>query len=213
MRAMVGSESASNEAGNESGEAMRAVNLLSGWINENYPHSEEPITHLKLQKLLFYCYGALLAHDLETEIASVPLQFEAWEHGPVSREAYVMFRAFGSAAIPPSSFVYVGSYSERATSLMKDILNVYGRLSAWNLRQQSHTEVVWKDSFERKEPFIDAEKMKAFFKAKFGSGIVAAPEYLFGVSNFSIDGIPVQHYSDLPSLAKAVGRVFKNQKP
>ena len=54
------------------------------------------VGHLKLQKLLYLCYGThLVNHD--KEIANVT--FYAWRLGPVIKEVYHDFKKFGDAEI------------------------------------------------------------------------------------------------------------------
>ena len=53
--------------------------VLSNYILKHYG----PMSHLKLQKLLFYCDAYCLAYFGQELITD---QFEAWVHGPVSRK-------------------------------------------------------------------------------------------------------------------------------
>ena len=57
------------------------VLVLSDYIIKHYG----PMSHLKLQKLLFYCDAYHLAY-FDTELISD--KFEAWVHGPVCRKVY-----------------------------------------------------------------------------------------------------------------------------
>lgn len=54
------------------------------------------ISNLKLQKLLFLCHAFYL---VEMERPLVRGSFEAWQFGPVHREAYDAFKRFGSSPI------------------------------------------------------------------------------------------------------------------
>lgn len=55
--------------------------VFSDYILKHYG----PMSHLKLQKLIFYCDAYCLAY-FDKEL--VTDQFEAWVHGPVSRKVY-----------------------------------------------------------------------------------------------------------------------------
>lgn len=55
--------------------------VLSNYILKHYG----PMSHLKLQKLLFYCDAYCLAYFKQELIEDV---FEAWVHGPVCRKVY-----------------------------------------------------------------------------------------------------------------------------
>lgn len=54
------------------------------------------VSNLKLQKLLFLCHAFYL---VDTGQALVRGSFEAWQYGPVHREAYDAFKCFGSNPI------------------------------------------------------------------------------------------------------------------
>ncbi|MDE5784179.1 MAG: DUF4065 domain-containing protein [Prevotella sp.] len=55
--------------------------VLSNYILKHYG----PMSHLKLQKLLFYCDAYCLAYFGQELVEDV---FEAWAHGPVCRKVY-----------------------------------------------------------------------------------------------------------------------------
>jgi uncharacterized phage-associated protein len=54
------------------------------------------VSNLKLQKLLFLCHAFFL---VETGRPLVRGSFEAWQYGPVHREAYDAFKRFGAKPI------------------------------------------------------------------------------------------------------------------
>lgn len=176
-----------------------------GWIAKNYGYRNDPITHLKLQKLCFYLYGALMAKDLEFAISPEPIRFEAWDHGPVNTYVYNQFRKY--QGVPIDSFPPAGKYGVEVEETLIDALTIYGALDGWALRQQSHLEQPWKVAYKSGKLTIPLDSMKTYFKDKFSPGNVDAPEYLFGLGSFLIDGIPVQPYHSLKALAEAVKRV------
>lgn len=183
---------------------------LTGWICKNYGY-KDPLTHLKLQKLFFYCYGALLSQNLEQTVGA-DLVFEPWDHGPVNRELYNHFRYKGANPLQPQDYPEAVEFPNEVEYLLQNTLDIYGAMSAWSLRQQTHTEKPWVKAYDQKETQIDPENLKIFFQEKFASGTVEAPEYLFGLSSFQIDGIPIQTYGNLQQLASEVRRVFSELK-
>jgi uncharacterized phage-associated protein len=183
---------------------------LASWIVARVvgrPSRGGELTHLKLQKLCFYGYGALLAEGLEGEAGRV--RFEAWPHGPVSPAVYAAYRARGSAPIsePHGPATVFSSEAERT---LDDILNVYGRLSAWALREESHLEAPWIATYEPERSLpIDDEHLRVHFKAKFAGGAgVAFPERLFGSSSFRLDRIPVPTFGSLRAMSEATTRIL-----
>jgi uncharacterized phage-associated protein len=180
-----------------------ALNLAL-WIRERYPYADA-LSHLKLQKLGFYAYGATLAFDRDDEIGRVV--FEPWEHGPVNREVWDEYRGFGAATIPAPKDRSV-SYSSRTESVLSDALDVYGVLSPWAIRNQSHLEAPWRDAHRTRRVRIDHAQMSEHFRAKLRSGPVALPEYVLDSGSFSLDGIPTLSFDSFHAAANAV-RGFK----
>lgn len=150
-------------------------------------------THLKLQKLLFYCYGAARAHG-----EAVPfIRFHNWKHGPVCVEVYEYFSSYGSSSLPQPSGV--SSLSGAA----RDAVRVYGALSAWQLRNESHLEAPWVETSLGQE--IPDESIVRHFTAKFRDSI-QAPQNLAGSWSLSADQLPALRASSLAKLADALGR-------
>ncbi len=176
---------------------MSDAQRLAYWVLQNAPYGH-PVTHLKLQKLLFYCYGAACAADLEEEVGRV--SFLPWEHGPVDREVYDEFRGCGATPIPaPAQPAF---YAPNVFAALTDAIRVYGALDAWSLREQSHREQPWIET--PRGAVIDSRSLKEFFRAKFAPGRVACPEYLADVGGLHLDRIPVGRFKTLHDLANAV---------
>lgn len=183
---------------------------LSNWILHHFPYPTE-VTHLKLQKLAFYCFGACLAENLEDELGA-GMVFEPWEHGPVNREIWQVHK--GSRSKLNADLSLVPDYSAKLTQVLGNTLEVYGVLNAWQLREQSHLEEPWKSAFQQRAQLIDNRALKAHFQRKFSPNQVTAPEYLCDASGLSIDGIQLQKHASLAELAtyiraaKRVAREF-----
>lgn len=186
---------------------MNNALALAAWVRINYPYASRPLTHLKLQKLAFYCYGAALAFDCDADVGS-DIQFQAWAHGPVNCDIYSEYREYGGSTIGEYSGPTI-SYGPAAESHLRDTLIVYGPLSAWALRQESHLEEPWKLYAELPRSNISQDRLRQHFKQKFNTGPVRYPEYLANVSNFALDGIPIYPHESLHSLAKSVENVFR----
>ena len=174
---------------------------LAHWLLR---HAEGPVTHLKLQKLCFYGYGAALAFGFESELGG-PIRFRAWQHGPVSPEVWRAYRDSGSAPLPePDRWP---AYSETTRSHLADVVSVYGRLSPWQLRQQSHLERPWREAFDPDAPragaVIAADTIRAHFVEKYVAD-TTVPEYLGRGSSFVLDGLPVARFENLHALANAL---------
>ncbi len=163
-------------------------------------HHRGPITHLKLQKLAFYSYGAALAFDQQEELGSI--EFEAWDHGPVNRQIWAKYREFGRETLPTPPAL--PCYSAELTKTLHDVLAVYGSMSAMALRNESHQEDPWKKAYEpgRADTVIDQPSLKAHFADKLRPGAVKIPGELLRSWSFEVDRIPRQGFASLHDLAE-----------
>lgn len=134
------------------------------------PDSEagDNITHLKLQKLLYYAQGwhlALYGEPLFEE------HFEAWAHGPVAPVVYHRFKEYGAAPIPISEALYADEVNEEEAEFLDELWDVYGDFSAKKLKELSHQEAPWllargnRGAAERCTEIITHESMARFFKS------------------------------------------------
>jgi len=125
------------------------------------PDEGDIISHLQLQKLIYYAQGFYLA------IYDRPLFSEnivAWEHGPVVIEVYHRFKNFGSQALPIPEDIDYSVYNEEESGLLNEVYTVYGQFSAWQLRQMTHDETPWNST--PKNHIISHEVMKEYFKTQ-----------------------------------------------
>lgn len=127
-----------------------------------------PITHLQLQKLLYYAQGTHLAMVGRELFAS---KIEAWTHGPVVPDLYPVFADFGSNPIPPHCGRDDATMSEEDRATLDRTWQTYGRFSAWHLREKTHREPPWRDARKSlpagaaSKATIGVESMRAFFGA------------------------------------------------
>lgn len=178
---------------------------LGAWIRSNFPYPSRPITHLKLQKLAFYCYGAALAFGYEDEVGS-HVTFEAWDHGPVNRELWRQFREHRAEPLP----TYRGpniQYSRALTAVLRDVLVIYGPMTAWQLRQESHLEGPW-INHKDDHGVIGNDELWNHFYEKFNRPPIYYPEHLMSRSSFALDRIPVIGFPSLRDLARSISKLF-----
>ena len=98
----------------------------------------DSLTHLKLQKLVYYAQAwalAILGRPLFEE------DFRAWAHGPVSLEVWHEFRDFGWEALPAPD--EVPELEGEVEELLRDVLSSYGEHSAKKLEDLTHSEDPW----------------------------------------------------------------------
>ncbi len=109
-----------------------------------------PMSHLKLQKLLYYCDAYHLAYF---EIELITDKFEAWAHGPVSRK---LFEAFPDKSILYADFDFQGDVNiiqkefSALTSIQQELIeDVLSVLSTWTSPQLEST-------IQKEKPWIEA---------------------------------------------------------
>jgi uncharacterized phage-associated protein len=107
------------------------------------------MSHLKLQKLLFYSNALHLAY-FETPL--IDDQFEAWVHGPVSRKVYNTVKDY---SILYDNIDYVQTeektpdvllrenLTEEQIELIDEVLTEYSKLSHLQLEALTHSEYPW----------------------------------------------------------------------
>lgn len=128
----------------------------------------EGLTHLKIQKLLYYAEGINLAIN-ETDLFKEKIY--AWPHGPVIREVYEILSKNGSNEIPfeKKQWDIVKEINENPdlyNTLVTTYEN-YAGYTAWQLREKSH--VVggpWQVTVDIKgmQKEIDKDLIKDYFR-------------------------------------------------
>ena len=127
----------------------------------------DPVTNLKLQKLLYYAQAWYLA------LYDVPLfdeRIEAWVHGPAVPPVYGNFKNAGWQPLAPPE--KVPDVSSQVDSHIKDVLLAYGELSAYQLEILTHGEYPWQNARQGLAPdepsnnVISHEDMKNFYRAR-----------------------------------------------
>ena len=152
--------------------------VFSDYILKHYG----PMSHLKLQKLIFYCDAYCLAY-FDKEL--VTDQFEAWVHGPVSRKVY---NSLKDKSILYSDLIYSKKEGEdvdvefgKLTQDQQDlILSVLGDLSKWTgieLEAATHKEKPWLEArkgnseADKCNELISKDTTRLFYKTEINGGI------------------------------------------
>ncbi len=112
----------------------------------------EILTHLKLQKLLYYCQAWHLG------VFKTPLfedDFEAWVHGPVIKSIYNEYKKFGYLHIEkdlpcsedgnenPLIIQLEKLVGPDSFSLLEEVLSEYMGCTAYELETMTHQEDPW----------------------------------------------------------------------
>lgn len=141
---------------------VRAVDV-SRFILEESGAMEQ----LKLQKLLYYCQAlCLVRHGIE--LFADPI--EAWVNGPVVRDIWDRHQYEYRIECEPEG--NSAALDEDDRSVVRSILETYGKYDAWELVRWVHRDQPWIDARaglgpkERGHCEIDTGKMQSFYLQK-----------------------------------------------
>lgn len=124
----------------------------------------ETISNLKLQKMLYYLQGFFIA-AFDKKLFEEPI--EAWQYGPVVRDAYFYFKDFGPAAIILKGDEKIVELKKSEEELFVEVMEEYGQFSAIKLMNMTHEELPWKKTFnENPQGEISYELLKEYFKTQ-----------------------------------------------
>jgi uncharacterized phage-associated protein len=110
--------------------------------------SGDIISHLKLQKLLYYAQGFYLAMKRQPLF---PEKIFAWNHGPVVSEIYHKYKGNGNNPLFTDQEFTDAAIPEEVKEFIHEIYQVFGQFSAWRLREMTHNEPTWKNTPQSEE--------------------------------------------------------------
>lgn len=143
-----------------------ARNVADFIIAFSHEHGD-PVSNLKLQKLLYYAqawYLALFDKALFDE------RIEAWIHGPVVPSVYAQFRQW--AWQPIECDAQSPEFDQAVKAHLNEVMDVYGQMSAYSLERLTHEEEPWKNARnglapdEASHAVISPDDMKRYYRAR-----------------------------------------------
>jgi uncharacterized phage-associated protein len=144
---------------------MQKASSISDFFIASLHECGDPLSNLKLQKLLYYAQAWHLA------IFDAPLfaeDIEAWVHGPVVVSEYRRFK--GWAWQPIMDNPAIPTLDDATKAHLQEVLEAYGSKNAYELEQLTHSEAPWKiarKGISEDEPsneVISYEEMKKFYR-------------------------------------------------
>lgn len=145
---------------------MSVMDVAKYFLSKSRPGTKWAVTHLKLQKLVYYAQAWYLAlhHELLFDE-----RLEAWAHGPVSPVVYRNYRSYGYREIPPCEDDI--DVCDEVKAVLDAVWEVYGHRSARWLEQKTHMERPWKQAREgipsgrRSRAVIDTSLMEQYYSS------------------------------------------------
>lgn len=117
---------------------MQTAASVARYILRFFQQAGDPISNLKLQKLLYYSQGWHLA------VRGTPLfsdRLEAWVHGPVQPGVYGTYKHNRWSAITED--VAEVTLTSEEKPFVDEVLTVYGADSGYELELRTHNEPPW----------------------------------------------------------------------
>lgn len=109
---------------------------------------DRPITHLKLQKLLYYAQAWSLAIRKEKIFNS---DIEAWMHGPVVRSIYNSYKKYGFGNILENIDESTIDIDAETLKFLDEVYTVYGKFDGKILEKFTHSEKPWQKARDNAE--------------------------------------------------------------
>lgn len=146
------------------------VTTLAGYILKYFG----PMSHLKLQKLLYYCQGYHLA---KFEEPLFDADFQAWVHGPVCRDIYDILKGKSvlysdinySEEDFDSEVLLKETISSDQFELVNEVLEPLSKWTGSELENSTHSEFPWiearggRPANSKCETIISKDTMQKFY--------------------------------------------------
>lgn len=145
--------------------AIDTAKLTLALLKNNDDEIIEYTSRLKLLKLLYYIQGYHLA------MFDAPLfndKMEAWLHGPVVPSVYQWVKNLTDEKLQNEAMnekqINALNLHPQQTKLIREVLNIYNKYSAYGLRDKTHTEMPWLSVYEQgQNNEITQDSLKNFF--------------------------------------------------
>ena len=135
-----------------------------------------PMSHLKLQKILYYIQAYHLAYFNDPLIED---EFEAWVHGPVTRKLFQNLKDLSKLHdeleyeqdVETPDKILKKELTEEQIELIDDVIEAYCPLSGFQLETLTHSEEPWQIArkgygiAEKCSVIIPKETMKNFYRS------------------------------------------------
>ena len=156
-------------------ETAFTADLIADYFLSLSNEVQDPITNLKLQKLVYYTQAWFYAYCKNPMFKE---DFQAWVHGPVIPTLYDKYKGFSWHPIirddlgEGSLAKIKTTFGVAAAKVLDDVVNQYFPLSGFELEQLTHNEDPWKIArgsmtpFEKSSNEITSELIIAYYTSR-----------------------------------------------
>lgn len=141
--------------------AVITASNLAKYIIYKANNMDVPITHLKLQKILYYIAG-VSAGALNERIFLD--RIEAWEYGPVVRSVYIEFCSWGALSLICKEGI-LPDFNDEQKKLVDFVIDQKIRMSGRELVNATRSEAPWKKYMNciTTKPEISYQDLRNYF--------------------------------------------------
>ncbi|MEZ0180416.1 Panacea domain-containing protein ['Camptotheca acuminata' phytoplasma] len=130
------------------------------------------ITHMKLQKLIYYAHAFYLVEFKNKLINSI---LQAWVYGPVFPELYMEFRQYSNKPVQKTDKGNEDKISEERKISIDKVIKKYGHMSSGELSVQTHNESPWFFKIDKSDDWsknvIEDKDLESYFMSGLGTEI------------------------------------------
>ena len=133
---------------------------VANYIIEKSVENQNPVSNLKLQKLLYYSQAAKLVEGNGESLFGENIS--AWRYGPVVESTYHRFKTNVNSPIFEKSTN--DSLSEEDQKIINRVVNSYKKYKPLDMVRKTHNEEPWINAYiEQKKKFIDVSAIKEYY--------------------------------------------------
>jgi uncharacterized phage-associated protein len=119
----------------------RAIDIATWFVNRVDRDSGDDITHLKLQKLVYYAQSWHLANYHEPLFKEDIL---AWTHGPVIMTVWLKYKQHNWQSLPPEKIDT--EIDCKSAKFLELVYQSYAHINAKTLEKMTHDEPPWREA-------------------------------------------------------------------
>ena len=136
---------------------------IADWFLARAKSENDPLKHMKLQKLVYFAYGWYFIYSEEPLF---PQKICAWQHGPVVEELYQKYKSFKKHPIDVED-IPCPQFDSDVLDVLDDIWRIYSPCTDTHLRNITHRQdAPWTKVYNSRDRSIEipASDIRDYFK-------------------------------------------------
>ena len=124
-------------------------------------NEDDQMTNLKLNKLLYYAQGTVLARTGKLLFSN---DIEEWPLGPVVADVYHKYKVCGRNPIESDDEIDRSCFTDREFEALLDVMREFGQYTGSALVSLSHkADTPWSNAIARNQQLLEQEDIKNYF--------------------------------------------------